>query len=89
MTQPFIEIPLYLALGGLVGAFFFLSLRHLVNTLLSNGSVIGILGFNLVRLALAAALFWVVAQQGTFQLLAAFAGFMIIRFAILKKARKG
>jgi len=76
-----IDVAMYLTAGALLGAVYFVLLLRTVRLQASRAAVKLVAPLYLVRLALAVAVFWAIAQQGALPLLLALLGFLMARFA--------
>lgn len=75
-------IGLYLAVGGVVGAVYFVLLLRTIRLFSAHAAVSLILPLYVLRIAGAVVAFWLVAQQGAFPLLLALLGFLGARAAV-------
>ncbi|NIX03495.1 MAG: hypothetical protein GWN03_04030, partial [Gammaproteobacteria bacterium] len=73
---------LYVAIGGLMGALYFLLLLQAVRLQTARARSTPIVALYLARIAVAVVGFWIVAQRGASPLVLAFAGFLAARFVI-------
>ena len=81
------EIVLYLAIGGALGAAYFMLLRYTLR-LHAAGAGGGLLvSLYAGRIGAAAAAFWAIAQAGGLPLLLALADFLVARFAVAHGTR--
>ncbi len=76
------DAALYAIAGAALGAIYFLLLGRTVRMHASGTTAIRVIPLYGLRIAGAAAGFWVIAQQGALPLLAALMGFIAARFAI-------
>jgi F1F0 ATPase subunit 2 len=74
-----LRIVLFAALGGFIGAAYFAALAWNVRLYAGHGPGRKALPLHLSRVAAAAAVFTLCARQGAAQILASFAGFLLIR----------
>lgn len=81
-----VTIGLYLAVGGAVGAVYFVLLLRTVRLFSSHAAVSLILPLYFLRIAGAVLAFWLVAQQGAVPLLTALLGFLGARAAVQWRA---
>ena len=91
MTVPIapLDIALYLAAGGALGAVYFLMLLWTVRLHAANAAASHIVPLYIGRLVLAIAAFWLVAQQGPLPLLLTLAGFLIARWVAQRRVTAG
>jgi len=90
MTRPDpIEMVLYLAAGGVLGAVYFTLLVRTVRLYTAQVAASRIIPLHLLRIALAVLAFWLIAQQGAWPLLAALAGFLLARLAVQRWMKEG
>lgn len=85
-----VELALYLLFGLALGAAYFAAAWHTVRRFAGGAGAAGVAGLAVLRLAVAAIAFWWAARHGAGPLLAAFAGFLLARFAatrLLREAR--
>lgn len=75
------EFVLYLAAGATLGAAYFTMLFWTVRLYTSQARTLRVLPLYVLRLAAAATVFWLIAQQGAVPLLAALLGFLMARGA--------
>ena len=76
------DIALYFTAGAALGAVYFLLLFRAVNLHASQVAAIRIIPLYIMRIAAAAAAFWIIAQQGALPLLFTLLGFLIARLVI-------
>lgn len=75
------HVATYLATGVALGAIYFLLLFRTVRLHASQAAATRIVLLYVLRFALAASVFWVIAQQGAAPLLLGLLGFLIARVA--------
>jgi N-ATPase, AtpR subunit len=80
----FVESWAWLAIGGLVGAFHFLTLRRSARMLATGSSLSVGLVLHLIRFPVIAGVLVLVAQYGALPLLAAMLGILAARSAVLR-----
>jgi F1F0 ATPase subunit 2 len=78
--SPGIVIGLSLLAGLMLGSAYFALLYHCVRLQASAAPVWPVAALNVLRIGGAVAAFWALAQLGAWPLLAALAGFLIVRF---------
>ena len=83
-----IALPLFVAAGFALGYAYFRVLRRQADYFLDGESAWLGGGLALLRVAVAAAVFWGIAQFGVVALLGAFAGFLAARTALLIRMRR-
>ncbi len=76
------DVVLYLMAGAALGAVYFALLLRTVRLHASQAAAIYIIPLNFMRLAVALAAFWIIAQQGALPLLLTLLGFLIARLVI-------
>jgi|GEM_PF-2214495 len=84
-----LEMTGFLALGIGAGTFYFLLLRRSVDRFVRHGAALQALPMLLARAGAAVLVFWIAAQAGLWPLLAAGAGFLAARSAVVLVARRG
>jgi F1F0 ATPase subunit 2 len=80
----FLESSAWLAMGGLVGAFHFLSLRRSARMLATGPSLFAGLALHLIRFPIVAGVLVFIARYGAPPLLAAMLGILAARTAVLR-----
>jgi F1F0 ATPase subunit 2 len=81
-----IDVALFLAAGAALGALYFILVYRTARLHAAAAPLTPIVALYLVRLGLAAAAFWLIAQQGAIPLLLALAGFIAARMVVLRCA---
>lgn len=76
------DVAVYVTAGAFVGAVYFLLLLWTVNVYTGQVVAIPVSSLYVVRIAMAVAAFWMIAQQGAAPLLFALLGFLIARSVI-------
>ncbi len=82
-----LEVVMWLAIGMALGGLYFFLLRREVSLLSSHAAAIRIVLFHLIRVAIALAVFWTIAQRGALPLLLALLGFVIARHLVQRSIR--
>lgn len=78
----------FTAIGAVVGALYFLILYRTVQMHISGAAVAHVLPLYVLRVAGAAAVFWLIAQEGAVPLLLALTGFVIARYTAQQLAKR-
>ena len=83
------DVAVYVTIGAALGAIYLLLLFQAVRLLASQAAGMRVVLLFASRFALAAAVFWFVAQQGAAPLVLALLGFTMARFAAQRWAGAG
>lgn len=79
------DLLLFATAGVALGVIYFALLAVTVNRYVSRSTAASIISLYLLRLAIAVAGFWFIAQQGPVPLIAALAGFMAARLLVQRQ----
>jgi F1F0 ATPase subunit 2 len=80
-----IEIALYLGIGAVLGAVYFVLLHHSVRRYVAGAPPLRVVSVFLLRFAAAGVAFWLLAQQGAAPLLLAMLGFLAARLVAQRR----
>jgi F1F0 ATPase subunit 2 len=90
MTMPTLPEALgWILAGAALGAVYLYLVGRTVAALASPAARKAAVGYLVLRFALAVAAFWLAAQSGAAPLLMMFAGFLLARTALLRRATRG
>jgi hypothetical protein len=84
-----LQLLLFSLAGGATGWLYFALLRRSLVSRDGKPATSGFILLLMLRLAIAGAGFWAIAQEGAVPLMAALAGFLVVRFAMQRRMVEG